>query len=272
MLNNSFRLRYKNVPAAIYLKQDCERTLLHNHDEFEILIIEKGEALVRVGKNTYSCKDGDLIFINPSEIHSIKVNPQKSYRQKCICFDTSLVSDAKIAEKLKSERLSFLRHISKNSPHNAFLTKCASNAYNAVSSNLDAVYMEVSAYVTLIAAYMLNNRLYDELCQKTDGFYSVILKYISEHFPENITSADAAKEASYTHSYFCRRFKSGFGMSFSEYLTIFRITCAKQIMETSEKTLAEISDECGFSAPTHFSSAFKKYVGISPLEYRKKSI
>lgn len=272
MLDNSFTMRYKKVPAAIYLKNDFEETLLHNHNELEILIIEKGRAVVRVNKNEYHCQAGDLIFVNPLEVHSIIVDKAVPYGQKCICFDASLISDSKISKKIKNEMLGFPHYIPSDSPHCNELRQYAVSAFEAVKRSAPAVCIEVSAYVSLIVAYMQNNCLTTECRLKTDSFYSDILNYISAHFSEAVTSADAAREMNYTHSYFCRRFKAGFGMSFSQYLNSFRIMRAKQIMEHDEKKLSEIALDCGFADYPYFSKCFKAAVGILPSEYQKKSI
>ena len=68
MLDNSFRTRYKTVPAAINMQNDFHMTLPHNHEEFEILIKEKGKCDIRIGDNVRECCAGDIVFVNPMEI------------------------------------------------------------------------------------------------------------------------------------------------------------------------------------------------------------
>lgn len=269
MLDNSFTMRYKNVPAAIYLKNDFEETLLHNHNELEILIIEKGRAVVRINKNEYHCQSGDLIFVNPLEVHSIIVDKAVPYRQKCICFDASLISNNKISKKIQNEVLGFPHHIPQDSPHCNQLRQYAISAFEAVEQNAPEVYMEVSAYITLVVAYMQNNRLTTERHIKTDSFYSDILNYISAHFSDVITSADAAQAMNYTHSYFCRRFRVGFGMSFSQYLNSFRIMRAKQIMEQDEKSSRKLPLTAAFSIILIFQSALRQLSAFRRLNIKK---
>lgn len=274
MIDNSFRLRYKNVPAATYLKEGHYNTILHNHSETEILIIENGSSTVRIGKNDYICRKGDIIFINPMEVHSVTIDICAPYSHKCLCFDTSLIIDKNISNALKTESLRFFRHFPKDNIHNEYLQKLSLNTYDAINESNSTAYMEVSSYVSLITAYMLKNHLTEECgkTDKTDDFYTKSLKFISENFNRQITSKDAANILNYDQSYFCRRFRSGFNMSFSEYLNIFRVTRARGLIENNTGNLSEIAFECGFSDPVYFSKCFKKYVGILPSEYKKKSI
>lgn len=272
MINNSFRLRYKNIPAATSFQNDFYDTPLHSHEEFEILIISSGASTVRVGEKTYTCREGDIIFINPMEIHSVAPDKSAPYAHKCICFDASLIIDKSISDNFKNEVIRLNRHIPKNNPHNVFLTNCAVNIFDILHSGAETLYMEVSSYISLIFSYMLKNNLTKKREIKTDRFYTSVLTFISEHFTENITSKQAAASMHFNQSYFCRRFRGEFGMSFSEYLNIFRIMHARQLLEDEKCKIKDIYFECGFSDPIYFSRCFKKYVGILPSAYRKKSI
>lgn len=274
MIDNSFRLRYKNVPAAIYLKENNNDTILHNHSEFEIIIVESGRSVVRAGKNEYTCDPGDMVLINPMEIHSVTIDKKIPYRHKCICFDISLIGDAKISESIKNEKMRLEKFISRECAHSSYLKDIAEKAYDAVALETSTAYIEVMAYMSLLTAYMIKNNLVEENIteDKIERFYTNILNYITGNFSKAITSKDAARALNYNHSYFCRRFKSSFGMSFSQCLNMYRISCAKQLIESNDMKLSDIAFECGFSDPVYFSKCFKRYVGIFPSGYRRKSI
>lgn len=274
MIDNSFRLRYKNAPAAIYLKENSKMTPLHNHGELEILLIEQGASKIRVGSEEYFCGAGDLVFVNPMEVHSVEPMESAPYRQKCICLDLSLISDAKISQSIKDGALRFLRYVQKENDNSESLRKCFRAAFSAISSSKKAELLEVSAYLSLIVARMINADMTEQggKTDRGDKFCVDVLAYISSRFCEKITSNDAARALSYHHSYFCRRFREGFGTTFSRYLGVFRVTRAVELLEAGNRNISEVAFECGFSDAVYFSKCFKKYVGILPSEYRKKSI
>lgn len=272
MIDNSFRQRYKNIPAAIHFQKDFYETPLHNHEEFEILHILLGHCEVRIGNKTFQCFSGDMVFINPMEVHSLTVDKMQEFSRKCICFDTSLIIDTKIAQALKKEEMYIKKYIPKESQHNKWIADLFEMAFSELSRPSNTVCMDVGAYLSLIISHMIKNGFSDIRKTKTEHFYTDVLEFISKHFSESITSYDASRALHFNQSYFCRRFRLCFGMSFSEYLNIFRINHARRLLDSTHKSICEISFLCGFSEPLYFSKCFKKYIGILPSVYRKKSI
>ncbi|MCB6603699.1 helix-turn-helix transcriptional regulator, partial [Erysipelatoclostridium ramosum] len=55
------------------------------------------------------------------------------------------------------------------------------------------------------------------------------------------------------------------------YLIRLRVQQAKELLETTNYSIAQISDSCGFSSQSYFSQVFKKACGMTPNAYRKSS-
>lgn len=97
-----------------------------------------------------------------------------------------------------------------------------------------------------------------------------ILRYVKLHQTQNITIDDICREFGYSRSYVSHNFKKHVGQSFREYLTDLRLANAKLLLRYSKLDVADISISIGFTDYTYFSNVFKKKMGISPSEYRKK--
>ncbi len=69
--------------------------------------------------------------------------------------------------------------------------------------------------------------------------------------------------------YFSGLFKAETGMTLTDYVNQKRIKKAKQLLKTTGLQIKEISFECGISDDNYFSKLFKRYVGISPKEFRR---
>lgn len=69
---------------------------------------------------------------------------------------------------------------------------------------------------------------------------------------------------------FIRSFKAVTGKTPHKYLTSLKIERACQYLEKSKMTMTEICIACGFSDPSHFSTVFKREMGVSPSEYRRQ--
>lgn len=92
--------------------------------------------------------------------------------------------------------------------------------------------------------------------------------YIEEHYMEQLTLEEVAREIGLNESYLSSIFKKQVGKSLIDYLTNVRIQHAKELLIDPERSVEDISDEVGFSDPKYFTRRFKKYTGVSPREYR----
>ena len=117
MLNDSFKIRYKTLPIAISTANNQYTTELHNHREFQIVLVESGAASVRILDKTFVASEGDLILINPMEVHRIVPDANTTYRHKCVCFDCSLIMDERISLALNEESTTIVRHLPANEEH-----------------------------------------------------------------------------------------------------------------------------------------------------------
>lgn len=96
-----------------------------------------------------------------------------------------------------------------------------------------------------------------------------VKEYLDRHYTEKIY-LDNLAEAFYINKFYLTRiFKEQFGISIHNYLLQTRITHAKQLLRFSDKTIENISAECGIEDANYFSRIFKKVEGISPGEFRK---
>jgi len=96
------------------------------------------------------------------------------------------------------------------------------------------------------------------------------LTYIHTNIENKISLEKVAAHIHISSNYLCYLFKENTGLKFCEYVNICRINAAKDFLDNSSSPLEIVSFNCGFNSQSHFSTTFKKYVGTSPNEYRKR--
>ena len=97
----------------------------------------------------------------------------------------------------------------------------------------------------------------------------MVLKYIEEHYTDPIRQEDAALLVTLNPAYLSNIFKKETGENFVDYLNSYRIGQARELLKASNLSINEIAYSTGFQDARYFSKLFKKYVGITPKDYRK---
>lgn len=95
-------------------------------------------------------------------------------------------------------------------------------------------------------------------------------KYIEENFArEEFSLTDAADYTHVSPQHLSRVFRQSTGITFMDYITRVRIRRAIELLRDDDRKMYEIAETVGYSSQHYFSSAFKKVLGVSPMEYKK---
>ena len=83
--------------------------------------------------------------------------------------------------------------------------------------------------------------------------------------------SDVAAHCGLSYNHFSSSFKKAVGRSFSEYITLVRMSEAEKMLISSEKSVTDIALSCGFSSTSYFISRFKNLKGVSPGQWRRNT-
>ena len=106
----------------------------------------------------------------------------------------------------------------------------------------------------------------------TEGTESVIdgvISYIRHNYRENLRLESIAPLFGYNSSYLGKIFTKISGQSFNSYVDQVRIEASKEMLRDSRYKVYEIAELAGYKNVDYFHKKFKKYVNMSPAEYRK---
>jgi len=105
--------------------------------------------------------------------------------------------------------------------------------------------------------------------QNKSRSFSDIVSYIELHYNEELSLQDIADTFLISREYISRKFKQDYAISFTEYVTSFRLNKAKALMQNQHLKLNQIAEMVGIPDVKYFSKVFKKHEGMTPNEYRK---
>ena len=98
-----------------------------------------------------------------------------------------------------------------------------------------------------------------------------LLEYISQNYMEKITLENIADSAHISKGECCRIFSRILATTPFSYLTGYRISKSIKLLTTADMSISEIAQSSGFGNSSYFTVCFKKELGITPKEYRKKT-
>lgn len=97
-----------------------------------------------------------------------------------------------------------------------------------------------------------------------------VTDYIDAHLSELISMPDLARVACLSQHHFARVFRAATGMSPHSYVTHRRIERARDLLISTDTPLVQVALMCGFGTQAHFSTVFKKQMGLPPKRFRSE--
>lgn len=134
------------------------------------------------------------------------------------------------------------------------------------SMRLSDTLQLIDRYLTYIAGALYKNqnvKLHEPKLQ-------VIEEYVLNHLSENMTTLTMAQHLYLNPNYFSRWFKKMTGENFIDYVHRLKMDLATKLLQNKFETVGGIAMKLGYNDRTYFARVFKKYIGMSPSEYRER--
>lgn len=102
---------------------------------------------------------------------------------------------------------------------------------------------------------------------ETDPFVAKAIEVVYEHMQETGFDKDAfASAMNVSASSLYKKLKSLTGQSPSDFIKATKMSTALKLLQTHKHSITEVSEMCGYSSQSYFSTAFKNFYGKSPNE------
>jgi len=229
---------------------------------YHYLQTESGRGRIEIQGKSYILNEGEGVLIAPFVSHS--------YSSETEHWTTLFVTitgniESSIAQLLGNRKTIFIDK--EQGSKIADLISSAIAKYE--TPPIDAKALSIDCYCFLMyfvdGVYqndMKNNPLYQK-------YVAPVVKEIETNYPSKLTVDDLSRLVYVTPQYLSRLFRRFLGSSAYEYLTLYRITKAKEfLVNSSHLEIQNIANLVGFDDASHFIAMFKKTTGITPLEYR----
>lgn len=251
----------------------------HWHHELEIMLVEKGSMLCKIGQQSVFVQAGEGIFINSSAFHAV----QAPERDDCcwhsvVIFAPELIApgDSAIYKKqikpvlesgadfvlLRRECDWQARILDYSQEICAICSEETALTELQIHTGLCHLWMEMVAHVEEYrqAPKTTRNKIMQARLQN-------MLEFVRDHYMERITTVDIARAANISQSEALRCFRAGVQESPNVYLNQYRLNRAKEKLIATQDSIADIAFSVGFENASYFDRVFKRAYGITPKQF-----
>lgn len=268
---------------AYYYKQwNGYRMSFHHHDSTEIMYVIQGNCIVELEQPhphkpcAVKLHKGEFIVLDANVPHRLIVD--QSCRMLNVEFGFAehagaFPSIGELAEE--EEALSALLR----SPASYFTLQDPDDVYHALRSLVVELDNRGGACGGMLDRMLLAQllirigRLRAEaaalLNQPADVYVKQCAAYMHQNYDRSIRVKDVAAAVNLHPGYVQRIFKTNTGRTLIEYLTELRVAKAKMLLLNTDIPVADVSEYVGIGSRQYFHAVFKKYVGLTPIEYRQ---
>ena len=239
---------------------------------------------IQYGRSKYDYQEGTMLFIAPGQIAGINDGgATPSPRGYVLMFHPDLLYGTPLARRMKD--YNFFSYDSNEALHMSEREKqIILNCFHEISAELEhAIDKHTKQIIASTIETMLNycTRFYDRQFITREipnrGILSRFEKTVHQWFESGKAREFGlpivqmcASEACLSPNYFGDLIKKELGKTAQEYIRLYVIDRAKELIAENELNVSEIAYELGFKYPHHLTRVFKKVTGMTPNEYRRK--
>lgn len=254
------------------------------HDFWEMVYVDSGEINAVTNGLGRTLSQGQVIFHRPMEVHAHVSNLIDPNNMLVISFTSNSPAmeffDKKIFTLGKTEKTLLTLFLKEA---RVALGKIPDDYHDKLALDFSSAprgsFQLLECYLTEFLLVLLRGgdesgssilRSENSRALGQSSLIELIIAYLEENVTGAITLSDICTRFFIGKTQLCRLFDEHVGKSPMEYFGNLKIKEAKKLLRKEELSVSRISDMLSYSSIHNFSRSFKKAVGISPTDYRKK--
>lgn len=240
----------------------------HAHEEFFIALTEEGLATPIYRGCRHVIGPGDLIVLNPEEVHAGGPAAEGSWTYRALYPGPDLMRE--IMAEFPGDRLAmpdFGRDVVRDQEVTARLRR-----FHRLSEPPGSSMLERETYLAEALVLLIGRHAVPPQAPRSPGRERMAVRlsrqYLEEHAEENVTLQALARIAGLSAFHLCRVFRETVGMTPHAYQTHARVRRARSLLRAG-LPITQAAAEAGFYDQAHLTRHFKRIVGLTPGRYVK---
>lgn len=267
----------KEFPLECSLSKTGSQSVSLWHETVEFKYVISGSVTMMIDTQTVTAQAGQIIFINPYEVHSnIRVEGEEGtyhlYMLDPDFFTTVGAEWLDLRSLLLDKRIRFQNRI--HSPRVARILQEIAGEYaqGGEYARIAITGLLTELFSVLLRSYICQT-LPSEAISDRVRFYKAVepaVLCLRDRYAEQFSGDVLADSCGLSRHHFCRVFKRAMGMTPVQYQNECRLRMADILMASGTMTVSQIAHQVGFGDEAYFSRAYKRSRGICPTEARAK--
>lgn len=249
-----FRFGITNPDPNYYIKRNSSPCFILEY-------VVSGAGYLEINGQKHRVEENDTYIVHPGDKCEYYADSEKPYKKYWINFDCTMFFNELLNAYDVNDRI--IRGVNLS----AYFEKLF--ALEMLSDLNDELYIPISKLIFCMIMDIAEHKRKSRDVMSRDIAYSVKV-ILNKHVSTPITLDEIAQGFFHSKNDIIRSFKSKYGITPYSYLIELRMRKGKNLLINTNKTLSEIAEELCFSSEYHFSNTFKKKVGVSPREFRKR--
>lgn len=242
----------------------------HFHFMYELMWFEQSSGYFGVNDRQFPVRNGTLVFIPALQIHTLTLNPADRHQRYLLQFEAAFPATLQVAP--------FFHHRDQVlvSYPDADTCRQLSSLFDWASNFAGHPQQQTLLHKTLALLTELVFSMPPQppgLCQPAaPGFICKIHRLLNDNERNNrwLTTRQASMLCAVSESYFSRRFKQLFDMTFNEYIFYRKLNQAIRLLLSTSQSIADIAQIAGFTDSAYFCLRFRQTFGCTPQQFRRQ--
>lgn len=253
-----------DFPAELYhldFSHPRYQMCTHWHREFELMRVISGKFTLYLNEAEYVLGSGDSVLVPGGIVHGAQA---ENCVYECIVFSPGLMYVSAQCRSLVKGFAGQCYFYKDNKIMDKIFEALGKKEKGFQFEFLSGIYMliaDIAKNKSESAHHTVKNEKYEKI--------KSALMLIEENYASHFTLSELAASCGMSPNYFCRFFKEMTQKTPFDYINIYRINVACEMIAAGQRNITEVAFACGFNDLSYFIKIFKRYKGVSPKAYLK---